>query len=120
MPSDESNSSAPNLSEPRAVFVCVRNRHGKGASCAGRGSRDLVEQMRALLVGENIGPEELAVRPCGCLGLCKQGPVMLAVAGEAALCKHPRKPGKREAGVHTRVKPGGLREILRDALLGPA
>lgn len=106
-------------SAPRTVFVCVRNRHGKGASCAGRGSRALLHEMRALLKAEDIGPEELAVRPCGCLGLCKQGPVMLAAAGEAALAKKPHKPGKHAPEAHTRVEPEEVREILREALLGP-
>ncbi len=105
---------------PRTLFVCVRNRHGKGVSCAGRGSRALIHQMRGLLEAESIGPEELAVRPCGCLGLCKQGPVMLAAAGEAALHKKPHKPGKKHGPeVHTRVEPEEVREILREALLGP-
>lgn len=73
-----------------------------------------------MLQAENISPEELAIRPCGCLGLCKQGPVMLAAAGEEALAKKPRKPGKKPApGVHTRVESGELREILRDALIRP-
>ena len=107
---------------PRTLFVCVRDRHGKGASCAGRGARALLTDMRAALEAENIGPDELALRPCGCLGLCKQGPVMLFAAGEAALEKKPKKPGKkkRSPSVHTRVEPGELREILRDALLGPS
>ena len=105
---------------PRTVFVCVRDRHGKGASCAGRGSRALVAGMRAILKAEHIGPDELAVRPCGCLGLCKQGPVVRAAKGEAALAKKPRKPGKKhgsEAAV--RVEPEEVRELLREALLGP-
>ena len=110
--------SGPKHPVPRTVFICVRDRHGKGASCAGRGARVLLENMRTILKSENICPDELAVRPCGCLGLCKQGPVMLAAAGEAALAK-PRKPRKHEPAVHSRVEPGEVREILREALLGP-
>lgn len=108
----------PEQPTPRTLFVCVRDRGGKGASCAGRGSRALVREMRGLLAAEDIGPEELAVRPCGCLGLCKQGPVTLAAAGEMALTKKPRKPGKKsKPEVHTRVEPKESREILREALL---
>ncbi len=104
---------------PRTLFVCVRNRHGKGASCAGRGALDLVRDARAMLAVEGIGPDELAVRPTGCLGLCKQGPVLLAAAGEVALAKKPRKPRKGSPGVHTLVAPEELREVVREALLGP-
>ncbi len=109
------------LAVPRTVFVCVRERGGKGASCAGRGSRVLLTEARSALEAEGIGPDELAIRACGCLGLCKQGTVMLLAAGEAALTKKPRKPGKKSASeVYTRVEPDELREILREALIKPA
>ncbi len=77
--------------------------------------------MRGMLAAEHIGPEELAARPVGCLGLCKQGPVMVAVKGDAAAAKKPPKPSKkkRSAGVWTRVKPEEMRDVLREALLGP-
>ena len=101
---------------PRTLFVCVRDRRAKGASCAGSGARALLNDMRAALLAENIGPDELAVKPSGCLGLCKQGPVMVAAAGTDARAKKPRKNQKN---VWTKVAPGETREVLREALLGP-
>ena len=106
-----------NQDVPRAVFVCVRDRHGKGASCAGSGARALLTGMRGMLAAEGIGPDELAVKPCGCLGLCKQGPVLLAATGRAAQAKKPGKPGKKGKGLWKRVQPAEAREILREALL---
>ena len=103
---------------PRALFVCVRDRHGKGASCAGSGARALLSGMQNLLAAESIGKEELLLLPVGCLGLCKQGPVLVAAAGEAAAQKKPGKPGKHAPGVYTRVVEGEMREVLREALCG--
>ena len=105
-----------NEAGPRTVFVCVRDRHGKGASCAGSGARALLNDMRAALLAEEIGPEELSVKPCGCLGLCKQGPVMVAAAGADARAKKPRK---KQKNVWTKVAPEEIREVLREAMLGP-
>ncbi len=103
--------------DAKAVFVCVRDRAGKGSSCAGSGARLLLAEMRGALAAEGIGREELDVRPCGCLGLCKRGPVMLGVSGPAARAKKPAKPGKKRGlGVYTGVQRGELREILREVL----
>ncbi|RRA47926.1 (2Fe-2S) ferredoxin domain-containing protein [Acidipila sp. EB88] len=104
----------------RTLFVCVRDRNGKGASCAGSGARALLKDMQAILAGEGIAPSELLVRPCGCLGLCKQGPVLVAAAGAAALNRKPPKvkKGKKRLGVYTQVEPDEARLVLRDALLG--
>ena len=111
----------PKESIPRTIFVCVRDRHGKGASCAGRGSRALLRTMRDALAAEDIGPDELTLRPCSCLGLCKQGPVLVAASGNAARERKPPKPGKKELSpsVHIHVEPDEVRELLREALLGP-
>ncbi len=101
-------------SGPRTLFVCVRNRHGKGASCAGSGALVLLKGMRAMLAEEEIGPDELAVRPSGCLGLCKQGPVMVAAGARVSKPSKPRK--KQKKGVWRKVEPGEMREVLREAL----
>lgn len=101
----------------RSLFVCVRDRNGKGASCAGAGAREQLAQMRQMLAAEAIGRDELNVRPCGCLGLCKRGPVMVLAGGPAAQVKQPPKPRKKSArGVYTGVEASELREILREAL----
>ncbi len=101
---------------PRALYVCVRDRHGKGASCAGSGARALLGAMQGILTAEAIGKDELLLRPVGCLGLCKRGPVLLAAAGEAAQERKPRKPGKNAPGVYTRVTQDEAREVLREVL----
>ena len=104
---------------PRTLFVCVRDRGGKGASCAGSGSRALLTEMRTILASEQIGDDELALRACGCLGLCKQGPVLVAATGEKALEKKPPKVKgkKKSAAVFTQVADAEVREVLRSALL---
>ena len=107
---------------PRALFVCVRERDGKGASCAGSGARALLADMRSILADEGIGADELSLRPCGCLGLCKQGPVLVAAMGEAAREKKLPKLKKRlkkkiSARVYTRVAQAEVRGVLRDAIL---
>jgi hypothetical protein len=108
---------------PRTLFICVRDRHGKGQSCAGSGSLLLLTQAKALLHQEQIPPEELSVRPVGCLGLCERGPVCVAVAGDAARERKPPKGKKRKAQsmlVSIQVAPSELRTALREALLQPA
>ncbi len=100
----------------KTVFVCVRERGKDGASCAGRGARQLLTDMRTMLDAEGISPEELAIRPCGCLGLCKKGPVLLAASGEAAQEKKPAKPKKKARGVYTKVRRGDTRGVLREVL----
>ena len=99
------------------LFVCVRQRNGEGASCAGRGSRALIEKMRAMLAAEAIPAVELTVRPCGCLGLCKQGPAAAVATGEARLAKKPPKARKGRRGVYTRVEGEDVRDMLRETLL---
>ena len=53
------------------------------------------------------------MKPCGCVGLCKQGPVMVAAD---ARVKKPPKPGKKQKDVWRRVEPEEMREVLREAL----
>ena len=100
------------------VFICVRDRHGKGESCAGSGARALLSGMQAMLKAEGIGKDELALRPCGCLGLCKQGPVLVAATGKAAEGKKPPKVKKLKGdhALHRRVSAKETRGILREAL----
>lgn len=97
----------------RTLFVCVRDRHGKGASCAGSGSLALLKKMRAMLECEGIAEKELLPRACGCLGLCKQGPVMVAGVG-----RKPPKVKKKGKGVFTRVDTDEARDVLRKVLQG--
>ncbi len=103
---------------PPTLFVCVRDRNGKGASCAGSGARALLSEMQRILDAEAIGKEEVLLRPVGCLGLCKHGPVLLAAVGKAAEARKPKKPGKKAPGVYTRMHPGEAREVLRATLCG--
>jgi hypothetical protein len=108
---------------PRTLFICVRDRHGKGQSCAGSGSRSLLAQAKALLHQEQIPPEELSVRPVGCLGRCERGPICVAVVGDAAWERKPPKGKGRKAQpilVSIEVAPCELRATLREALLQPA
>jgi (2Fe-2S) ferredoxin len=101
----------------QALFVCVRDRGSKGESCAGSGARHLLKEMQAMLDREGIAPRELILRPCGCLGLCSQGPVMVSVPGEAAARKKPPKWKKAKRGdVYLRVEEREIRAILRSRL----
>jgi (2Fe-2S) ferredoxin len=109
--------------DPRTLFVCLRNRHGKGASCAGRGAREMLEAMRSLLATEGLSETDLAVRPTGCLGLCKQGPVAVAAVGTAAAARKPKKVKKKQqkkATVFTRIDPADIRGVLQRSLAADA
>ena len=97
--------------------MCVRDRHGKGASCAGSGARALLTEMQSILRAEDIGKDELVLRPVGCLGLCKRGPVLVAARGEDAVAKKPGKAKKKARGVYTKVALDEARSVLREALL---
>ncbi len=105
---------------PPTVYVCVRDRNGKGKSCAGSGSRQLIQIMRDALERENIGAAELTIRPSGCIGPCKQGPVAVVAGPEWQGGKKAPKPGKDtdQRGVHTRLEAKDVRGLLRAALRG--
>jgi NADH:ubiquinone oxidoreductase subunit E len=110
--------------QQRRIFVCVKDRGADGTSCAASGSRALITSMREALDRESIPSEELDVRPCGCLGLCSQGPVFAAVVGEGAAerkpAKLPRKKKRRaNAGAYVKVERDELRGILRETLAKP-
>ena len=103
---------------PRTLYVCVRDRNGKGPSCAGSGARALLSEMQGILAAEAVGKDELLLRPVGCLGLCKRGPVLLAAMGKTPQARKPKKPGKKSPGVYTKVRPDEAREVLREVLCG--
>ena len=75
--------------------------------------------MQTILRVEDIGKDELLLRPVGCLGLCKRGPVLVALSGKAALRKKPGKPAKKAAGVYLKVAREEVRSLLREVLLSP-
>ena len=107
--------------QERRIFVCVKKRGDREASCARSGSLELISAMRTMLAQENIPASELDIRPCGCIDLCDDGPVLVSVSGSAAQEKKPPKlkkgkRGKLDARVSIKVKERELREILRDAL----
>jgi len=68
------------VSRPVRLIVCVNERLGSGQrSCVGSGSLDLIGQLEAMLVAENLA---VPVVRRECLGRCQQGPVMrIAPAG---------------------------------------
>lgn len=68
------------MSRPLRLIVCVNERLGAGQrSCVGSGSLDLINQLQAMLVAENL---DLPIVRRECLGRCEEGPVMrIAPAG---------------------------------------
>ena len=68
------------MSRPVRLIVCVNERLGTGQrSCVGSGSLDLIAQMEARIVAENL---DVPVVRRECLGRCEEGPVMrIAPAG---------------------------------------
>ncbi len=68
------------MSRPVRLIVCVNERLGTGQrSCVGSGSLDLIDQLEARLVAENLN---LPIVRRECLGRCQEGPVMrIAPAG---------------------------------------
>jgi hypothetical protein len=73
------------------VFVCVMQNRHDGASCAEQGSLDLVDALCQEIAQIGNAAASIDVRPCGCLGICEQGPALLAVGGKAALDTKPPK-----------------------------
>ena len=72
-----------------------------------------------MLAAEHIGAEELNIRPVGCLGLCKLGPVCAAAPAQGDGAKRAPKLKKRksETGLFTRVGEEDLRPMLRQVLV---
>jgi (2Fe-2S) ferredoxin len=59
----------------RVIFVCTNERpadHPRG-SCAGRGSNEVLDQLRSVLKEKGLNTQ---IRPlkCGCLDICEIGP----------------------------------------------
>lgn len=83
------------------VFVCVKQRDDKKASCACRGSRELLGELRAAaLKADWSGEGQLEIRPSGCLKKCKKGPAVAAFIEDAGqeLRKPPKKAWKKAEG----------------------
>jgi (2Fe-2S) ferredoxin len=59
------------------VFVCVNDRHGEARSCADGGSLELKTQLKRLVAERGIR-SRIRVSHCGCMGLCADGPNVVA------------------------------------------
>lgn len=55
----------------RKVQFCIQHRPGPGASCAGRGSLELMEAFSAMLQDAGI---DAGIETVNCLVRCEQGP----------------------------------------------
>jgi (2Fe-2S) ferredoxin len=102
-------------SQPVAtLFVCVNARNSGKPSCAERGARVLLDQLRA--EAEANASEDLVVRASGCLKKCKKGPAVILVRtrGESPK-KAPKKAWKRSDARFKRVQPEDVAELLRAA-----
>ena len=58
------------------VFVCDRQKPKGAPCCLARGSRKLVEALRAEVAAQGLA-DRVQVTPCGSLGLCERGPNMV-------------------------------------------
>jgi (2Fe-2S) ferredoxin len=65
------------------LFVCVKTRKDGEACCAGRGSRELLDAIRAELARRG-DDTRIDVRPVKCLDQCEHGPAMVAYRDAAA------------------------------------
>jgi len=62
------------MSYQEHVFVCLNERPDDMAGCcAGRGSAELFQQLRA----EFKGRKDIRINKSGCLGRCAEGPVIV-------------------------------------------
>jgi (2Fe-2S) ferredoxin len=62
----------------RHLFVCTNTRPiGGKPSCGNRGGVELVAALQRAVAG-SVLVGEVAVTPCGCLGPCFDGPVVVA------------------------------------------
>jgi hypothetical protein len=79
------------------LFVCLKLRGSDEASCARRGGREILEQLRSEI--DQSGDARIAVRPSGCLKKCEKGPAIAAFLhkNEQGLSKPPKKAWKKAA-----------------------
>lgn len=68
-----------NAARPPRLVVCVNQRLGAGQrSCAGSGSRDLIQQLKTHLTNASL---DVPIVERECLGRCEQGPAMRIAPG---------------------------------------
>jgi (2Fe-2S) ferredoxin len=80
------------MSPGRKLYVCINDRFGTSASCAGGGSRKLIEQLRYALYERGL---EWSVEENRCMGHCPYGPNLKAAPG-GRLLRHcvPEQAGR--------------------------
>jgi (2Fe-2S) ferredoxin len=100
--------------EPARIFVCVKLRSGDKSSCAGQGSLELVKSLRAGIAAQGEVASHIDVRPCGCLDLCKKGPVVAVVTGKRALKKRPPKKLKKSSLLWKRAAADEAGRMIRE------
>jgi (2Fe-2S) ferredoxin/SAM-dependent methyltransferase len=58
------------------LFVCTQEKPEWIPQCSSAGGKELLQNLRAAVVRAGRA-EDIAVTPCGCLGLCRQGPIVI-------------------------------------------
>jgi len=76
--------SETNRHSPIRIFVCVDTKTDGLRCCAANHSSFLLQRLRRVIAAYGRQAVHLDVRPCNCVGLCDEGPVMLAFGGKAA------------------------------------
>ena len=59
------------------IFVCTQEKPEGVTSCPGNGSWRVLQALERELGSQGLD-NEVQVTPCGCLGLCDDGPIMIA------------------------------------------
>jgi (2Fe-2S) ferredoxin len=57
------------------IFLCINQRDNNEDCCAKRGSKPLLDYLKTKI--KMLGEKKIRVSSAGCLGRCKQGPVLV-------------------------------------------
>lgn len=57
------------------IFLCINQRENDEDCCAKRGSKPLLDYLKMKI--KKLGEKKIRVSSAGCLGRCKQGPVLV-------------------------------------------
>ena len=58
------------------IFICTNNREGEKSSCTRRSSEKTISFLKKEIEEKGL-QFDVKVVPCGCLGLCEQGPNLI-------------------------------------------
>jgi (2Fe-2S) ferredoxin len=79
----------PNNHSSIRLFICMKTRHDRRASCGCTGAAEILKALRLELMRRGQRAAHIDVRPCGCLEMCEDAPVILGFTGAVAEAAMP-------------------------------